>query len=232
MGRVVARKGRRKFTTGWCASGYCEGTKPEGIRTCDDFERCPCECHLKIDKMFEAVGEERILIENPNHHPFSRVRDYWMPGDPEPDGDRIEAPPSPVESTEPDAQPALAPGHQPRAERTPTGRKRKGGLELEVLHVCTEFIENVYEWELCTPKLVAEAIGTQNAEEPPSTGAVQAVWNRWEELGFAKQAKKPARFVEFTHSLHSPEDLDRLKTRNKKTSRLKKAEERRGVRYS
>ena len=232
MSKAIARKGRRKFRTGWCASGYCEGTKPEGIATCSDFERCPCECHLKIDKMFEMADEPRILIENPNHHPFSKKRDYWMPGDSEPDGDSILGLPDAVESTESDAQPALVPGHQPRAERTPTGRKRKGGLEMEVLHVCTEFVEEVYEWELCTPKLVAEAIGTQNAEEPPSTGAVQAVWNRWEVLGFAEQAKKPARFVRFTHSSHAAGDLERLKSDVKKASRKRKAEERRGVRYT
>ena len=227
---MAARKGRRKFRSGWCQSGFCEGTKPDGIKTCDDFEKCPCECHLKIDKLFEAAGEPRILIENPNHHPFSKKRTYWMPGDPEPNGDSILGLPEPVESTENDAQPSLIPRDQPRAERTATGRKQKGGLEVEVLHVCSEFVHGVYEWEHCTPRLVAEAIGTQNAEEPPSTGAVQAVWNRWEKLEFAVQAKKPARFVRFT-SDHSIYDLERRKSDDRKAERLRKAAERRGVRY-
>lgn len=217
---------RRKVTSGFCLSGWHEGTKPQGIKTCPFFDSCPCKCHKDIDKMFEQIGEDRILIENPRYSP-KRTRDYWMPGDPEPDDDRIEAPPLSVESTEPDVEPALVRNDAPAMVRTATGRRAKGSLEEEVRYVCEQFSNEVFDWDICSPKRVAEEIGKLNATEPPSTGAIQAVWNRWEALGFAKQDKKPARFVGFTDG-SSQADLDAMKRADRMAKKRTKSRMKRG----
>jgi hypothetical protein len=117
----------------------------------------------------------------------------------------------------------------PRFTPTPTGRRAKGQLEYDVLTVCDEYSRDVYEWEYCTPKLVAERIAVMNQEpELPSTGAINAVWDRWEKLGFAKQDKKPSRFVSFVVD-GQPATLEMLKARTKSERRRAAGEAKRGV---
>jgi hypothetical protein len=124
-----------------------------------------------------------------------------------------------------DAAPAPA---LPSFGPTPTGRRARGQLEVDVLKVCQDFVDNVYEWELCTPKLVSETIGKMYAVEPPSTGAIDAVWNRWEALDFAKRDHKPSHFVGFTGDstfVH----LQTLKVSKKRAKKRMVAEQRRGI---
>jgi len=221
---------KRKLRSGWCMSGFCEGTKPvskdgRGIRTCAEIEKCACQCHRQIDEMFEAAGMERVLVENPKY--FTKPRTYWMPGDPDPNADSMDSPPLPVGLTESDAGPSLVARDRPSVTRTATGRKQKGTLENEVRYVCEQYIQDVFEWDICTPKLVSEEIGRMNAAEPPSTGAVQAVWDRWEKLGFAKQARKPVRFEGFAGE-SSQDALDIMKRTTRKEQKLHKASIKRG----
>jgi hypothetical protein len=123
---------------------------------------------------------------------------------------------------------APAPVIQRTFAPTPTGIRAKGQLENEVLAVCNDFAKGVYDWSDCTPKLVSEEIARKKAIEPPSTGAINAVWDRWEKLGFALQGKKPSRFVAFCvdGSLLTLEDM---KLKAKRQRRLSQAESRRGA---
>jgi hypothetical protein len=251
-------KDRAKYVTGYCASinipaqsqGH-EGTSPtswngQPMRICTDYLKCPCSCHYDIDKMYEMLGMERPIPEQSPAY-LARLRtelaEFDMPSwrDYEPDTSLsdpggtdtppdIEGPPTvpsrpalPPLSTDPHhgtARPAFTP--------TPTGRRARGQLEFDVLTVCDEFVNDVYEWEYCLPKLVAERIAIMNQTEEPSTGAINAVWDRWERLGFAKQEKKPSRFVEFTMD-GSHQTLEMLKRRAKGEKKRASAEQRRGT---
>jgi hypothetical protein len=117
---------------------------------------------------------------------------------------------------------------EPVFHATPTGRRARGQLEYDVLKICDDFAHDVYEWEYCTPKNVAEEIGKMHATEPPSTGAINAVWDRWEKLGFAVQDKKPSRFVKFEID-GSIQTLDMLKIRARRDKKMGKAEAKRGT---
>lgn len=237
---------RTKMTrTGWCIMGQCEGTRPKSaygnpMPTCIAWEICKCKCHKQITEMYKMADMPREPAEpNPEYHPPRR--DYWMPGDPEPaidpvpfiiDGETMpdvpERPvmPPPVAQDRPVSP---APVTWGRPASTPTGRKAKGQLEYEVLAICADFAAKVFDWEYCTPMAVSEEIGKRNAAEPPSTGAVSAVWDRWERMDFSEQAKKPSRFVRFKTE-GSVNALERRKLEIKREKKRNAAGLLRGVR--
>ena len=251
-------EGRSKYPTGFCATinvpemsqGH-EGTSPRSwngkpMRVCTDIEHCPCECHYQIDQMYAMINQPRPEPEqSPAYLAYLRevLAEFEMPDvwespvmDPLSSPDGTDAPPDDERPVATLPVPALGgisaiittSGGQTRYTPTPTGRRARGQLEFDVLFVCDEFARDVYEWEYCTPKLIAERIGIMNQTEPPSTGAINAVWDRWEKLGFAKQDKKPSRFVGFVID-GSHETLERLKNNVRKNKRLQQAEQRRGT---
>jgi hypothetical protein len=197
-----------------------------------------------VTKMYVAVGMDREPPEQSVEYlawvrsqhtefsvgvdPFGAILDPLssIEGvDTHPDHERAPMVPQ-TASTVPSPVPSPTPP-RPSFTATPTGRRARGQLEYDVLRVCREYSENYYDWDACTPKLVAERIGIQNAIEPPSTGAINAVWDRWEKLQFAEQAKKPSRFVGFL----GPSDdatLDRMKSKVKREKKRTQAEIKRG----
>jgi hypothetical protein len=238
-----------KFKTGFCSEGQHEGTRPvsrsgQPMKICEFWEQCPCKCHTEITAMYEMAGIDR---EPPEQTPeylakvhaqevatskmldevyamTSRSRSLSNVGgtDAHPDHERpVATPPSAAHGPS-------APPPRPMFAHTPTGRRARGQLEYDVLAVCDEYSRDVYDWEYCTPKLVAERIGRINDTEPPSTGAINAVWDRWEKLDFAVQAKKPSRFVEFKID-GSAQTLDMIKSRSKRQKKMSQAELRRGI---
>lgn len=251
-------EGRSKYVTGFCATinipeqsqGH-EGTSPKSwsgkpMRTCTDFQNCPCECHYQIDQMYAMIDAPRpepeqspaylefvreqlaafdntVVWESPVVAPLSTPDGTDTP----PDDERPVATPSrpalPPLSTDPYHGTA-----RPGFIGTPTGRRARGELEFDVLFVCDEFMRDVYEWEHCLPKLVAERIAIMNQTEPPSTGAINAVWDRWEKMGFAKQEKRPSRFVGFIVD-GSHRTLVMMKNEAKSKKRRAQAEQRRGT---
>jgi len=235
LSKLVKGKGKRKFRTGQCMAGWHEGTKARDSKgnpapTCRDFEHCPCPCHAEIDEIFRIAKLDRVLQENSEYRLPRRT--YWMPGD---DTDDVDAPfitggTLASESTSEPRAERLTPVTTPSNDRTPTGRRHKGDLEIQVLLVCYEWTGDKYEWEQCTPKLVAEAIGRIHAVEPPSTGAVQAVWDRWVRLSFATYDKKPVRFGKFLVDDPSLATLDKIKLVDKQSRRRARSAERRGYR--
>lgn len=227
---------RKKIITAWCQQKQCEGTKPRNwkgdpLPTCRMVEICEHECHKLLDKMFSDAGVPRVVQSNPEYRPQSTT--FWLPSwDARSDVAALES------GTGMDTQPyasspaaanVAAPVARP-ATRTPTGRKARGQLEYEVLAICREWSQGVWEWEHCTPKVVSERIGKVNSAEPPSVGAIGAIFDRWEKLGFARQAKKPVRFLEFVDSDGSDAALDRIKAELKYRTKRAKAAQRRGVR--
>lgn len=228
--------------SGFCINGQCEGTKPTSpsgvpMIVCTAWDWCKCKCHKQISELYEMAGLPRETATNPDYHP--KKRDFWLPGDPE------TMPEEPLSSSDV----VMAPGDMERPPTTPpspargtlaavpvrtfaptpTGRRARGQLEYDVLSICRQFADLVFDWEFCTPKLVSEQIGRQYAIEPPSTGAINAVWDRWERLEFATQDKKPSRFVKFSGD-GTESELDKMKLSIKRAKRRGEAELRRGIR--
>jgi hypothetical protein len=127
--------GTKRVKSGFCGIGHCEGTQPRSysgqpMKTCQSWMTCSCDCHAKINQMFEMTGLERIPVENPEYHPVKSP--YWMPN-PEDrilelaasNGSGVDAPRI-LESPDPSRVPArLAASYTP----TPTGRAARGQLE-------------------------------------------------------------------------------------------------------
>lgn len=244
---------KRKYKTGFCNSfnkaPQCEGTKPVSadgtpMPTCADWQGCACSCHEMITKMYADIGMNREPPDQ-SHEYLEWVRaqerefDHrgtWLDGEYVPLSN-IDDVPLPIDDentpTDPPATAtAPSPAHlhavdQPSFAATPTGRRARGQLEYDVLKVCQEYAKNVYDWTMCTPKLVAERIGKMNETEPPSTGAINSVWDRWEKLEFALQDKKPSRFVRFVGAGDELE-LQRRKSQTKREKKRVRAEVKRG----
>lgn len=220
-----------KMKTGFCFNGWCEGTKAKDWRgnpvpTCQYIETCPCSCHDKLSKLFEMTDTERIVVESSGYTPPHRT--YWMPSDdplsPLSTSNRPDAPVL-LESPAPDVVP-------PTIARpfsiTPTGRAARGQLELWVKIECDAWLVDD-PGELCTPSYLATQIARAQAIDPPSVGAISAVFDRWAKLGFALIGKKPTRFVGYT-----PDGvklgLERMKEQAKRQTRLRIADDKRQLR--
>ncbi len=249
-------EGRMAHPTGFCtpynplsAQGH-EGSKPVSsngtpLKICDFWQDCPCYCHYEMDLMYELTGMDREPAEqNPEYTTMVGVQHSVMQvmldslavktailaplssADDPIDHPGIE---SAVDGTGDSVTDTPATQPVPRFAPTPTGRRARGQLEYDVLTVCQDFAEDVFDWELCTPKNVSEEIGKRYAIEPPSTGAINAVWDRWERLEFATQDKKPSRFVKFNVNPPSSWALDKLKSQTKREKKRGVAEQRRGA---
>lgn len=255
---MPTKTGKNKYVSGFCNGNgkpkQCEGTKPvdstgSPMRTCMDWENCPCKCHSDITAMYEMAGidreppeqsaeylakvhahdlETRLMLDEV-YAMTARSRALSSIGgtDAHPADER---PSTGTLDTQDGASASLT---SPLPSRvvftpTPTGRRARGQLEYDVLQVCREYSQGVYDWPACTPKAVADRIGSMNATEPPSTGAINAVWDRWEKINFAEQAKKPSRFVKFTGD-STDMALDRIKGASKRAKKLAQAEQKRGV---
>lgn len=228
------------WRSGYCEIGLHEGTKPKShsgqpMRTCKrNFDRdlkgtqilCECECHTELDKMYEMMELPRVLMDNPEYRTFHRT--WWLPSDDPLYGIRPVAGsvdvPVVVNRTPAGAltPPVRARDYGP----TPTGRKARGELEYRVKEVCDLFASGELETEYCTPKFVANYL---DPAEPPSVGAIDAVFKRWVALGFAVIESKPTRFHAYTPDGWT-KGLDRLKQESKRADKQKSAAQRRGER--
>ena len=93
--------------------------------------------------------------------------------------------------------PLTPPDHDIDFAPTKSGRYARGELEYRVKQVCDEFaIGAIFSSASgITPVQVSERIDPDN---PPSVGAIGAVFDRWNQIGFAETAKSPVRFVRYT----------------------------------
>lgn len=230
-------KGRDKFCSGFCNNNgkplQCEGTKPrsfsgQALKTCPMWQTCPCECHLRLDEMFTMTGLERKYIPNPDYDPPHD--EFVMPyvPDPVPDPDAVTVggvmtPPDLEHPLDARGAPAAAPL---ASRRTDTGRAARGGLEAQVWEALNYLMS---EDVSLTPKAVGEYIREKYTIPTPSSGAINAVWDRWEKIEYATQAKKPNRFLGFTGE-GTWEELQRIKARTKTVKRSSESMARRGYR--
>lgn len=200
-----------KYMTGFCQNKFCEGTRPvtpsgKPAKVCTFIEKCGCECHVKISKMFEMTNTDRIILQNPDYVPYdSGIYEFLesyekMKAEVLPSMRAVKAliEETPVTTADGAIITGLA-----RSGRTfePTKRGRAAGqLEDEIRGVCNRFLQGEFpDEEMCTPKFVAQKITEEtNTEKTPSIGAIGAAFDRWEKIGFAIIKKGPVRFVSFT----------------------------------
>lgn len=228
-------KGRSKFMTGFCNDinkpAQHEGTKPRSggkpLSTCPFWLDCPCECHWNVDQLFKMTGMERKPVPNPEFVPYRS--EFVMPEYADPLGSTPTSSPDGTDTHPDDERPVTtpyAPAAAPLAERrTETGRAARGGLEAQVWDACF----NMPGEDDLTPKMVAEWIADKYKIPTPSSGAINAVWDRWEKLGFATQAKKPNRFTGFTGE-GTWDQLQRMKVSGKVQKKVNATKERLAIR--
>lgn len=249
-------EGRWQHPSGFCtpynplvSQGH-EGSKPVSLsgvplKVCDSWQDCPCYCHYEMDMMYEMTGMEREPAEQSPEYTAMKAKEHLATqimldslavktailAPLSNVGDTIDRPgiEGPVDGTGDSATGTPAAATAPRFNPTPTGRRARGQLEYDVLAVCRQFVDGVFDWEYCTPKNVSEEIGKVHAIEPPSTGAINAVWDRWERLEFATQDKKPSRFVTFSVDRASIDTLEQIKRQTKREKKRGQAEQKRGV---
>lgn len=193
----------RALKNGFCGNGMCEGKKVLGpggkpLKTCADWQHCPCDCHKEFDKLFSMMEMPRLYQDMSGydrpHNPYKmptleeRVALHAAARA----GMEVEA--VVIESPMPEVIPVTL---KKSFNVTPTGRAARGQLESWVRAYCDEFLVEAYPHP-CTPKHVAEAIGKEQGIAPPSQGAVNAVFERWASIGFAVVEKKPTRFTRYT----------------------------------
>lgn len=220
-----------KYTTGFCQVGFHEGTKAKGasgkpVMTCASVDICHCKCHATITAMFEQAGLPRVVQVNPEYQ-VDRSR-YVMP-----DPVEVEAQRAANRLPSPDAQVKVALPRNPLEvttaptyNETPTGKRARGQLEAQVLAVCSAFTRGLIEEEFLTPVVIGNEI---DEVEPPSAGAIGAIFNRWVEIGFAVCEKGPVRFVAFTPD-GVIKGLEALRIEHKSKARLKEANDGRQLR--
>jgi hypothetical protein len=98
-----------------------------------------------------------------------------------------------------------------RTVKSGMDRRPRGWLENDCFLLCEKFVDGSLTLpekegkdgkpvkQLLTPHRLAKLVQTTDAlDEPPSTGAVAAVFTRWKSLGFANFNEKPFAFKGFT----------------------------------
>lgn len=190
-----------KYISGFCGNKHCEGTAPvspsgKPMKVCVATDLCECACHAKFDLMYSSAGQPRRLHQNPKYVPYEYpdMSEYFtvsveeastLPG-------AVVSPAAPLERPS-----ETAPGLLESARTftgTASGYRQRGQLEAEVQKVCHRGMMGEFD-ELLTPQLIAQII---DSERPPSTGAIGAVFNRWERIGYAKIHRKPLYFQHLT----------------------------------
>lgn len=189
------------YKTGFCGIGHCEGTSPvspsgKPMKVCTFYEGCSCDCHKKFDRMYKMANETRRIHQNPKYVPYTYPDlSEFLAVQADDDAASIVG----VGVTpEPRERPSeTAPGLLESARTftgTATGYRQRGQLEAEVQKVANRAMMGEFD-ELMTPQVIAEIIDPSN---PPSTGAIGAVFNRWERIGYAKIHRKPLYFQRLT----------------------------------
>src|SRR5690606_9700674 len=211
------------FVTGFCSVGAHEGQKKLGVsgrqlKPCHFWMTCPCECHIEFDRMYQAAEMVRDYRDISGYEPPKNT--FVMPSLDEivlmraAAREREKAEALIVESPDPERIPASI---KRTFNETKTGRSARGELESWVKEICDEFLVEEYD-EYCTPAWVSERVARAQGVKPPSQGAVDAVFKRWERLGFAVILRKPTRFSQYT-----PEGiklgLDGIKLKAKQAAR-------------
>ena len=223
------------FKTGLCAVGACEGIKKlsasgRPMKPCHFWKFCACSCHEVFDMMFSMSEMDRVFVDNSGWSP--EHSEFKMPTYEERAAAQVAARAGVteisaviIESPIPDLIPNT---YKHTFQSTPTGRAARGELESWVREFCDEYLVEKYA-DICSPMFVAEGIGKAKGINPPSSGAVDAVFKRWMAIGFALIAPKPTRFIGYT-----PDGvklgLEAMKLRARDASKSKQSLADRGIR--
>lgn len=214
-----------KLITGMCHAGWHEGTKAKdhrgtSVQVCMFWKTCPCQCHKDIDALYALSGQDRMAQENPEY--IAPKSPYWVPTLEErallnaSSNGAKRSEPSRIESPMPEAIPATV-GRS--FAPTPTGRSGRGQLEIWVKEACDEWIVEEYK-DFCSPSWVADWVVKNKGVGTQSQGAVNAVFERWIKINFARVVKKPTRFLGYTEE-GIKYGLDALKLKAKTESKRK-----------
>lgn len=204
------------YITGMCAVGACENTKklsPGGAlyKSCQgEFNfrsgkvTCTHDCHDQFRQIRELMASLNKEMEgiatipspvtegNPASHtstdsPISFVSDPLRP------------PAAPVVPA--DARRTRIVDTSHAFKQTTSGRAAPGQLEERVrVNIATSVVEAGSETIALlgiTPAVVAKQIDANN---PPSQGAIHAIFMRWQAAGYIEVGKKPFRFIKFTQA--------------------------------
>lgn len=190
------------YKSGLCDIGCHEGDNPKNFRgqalpTCTSgSEGCSCECHKKFDEMFSMTGQERTVVNFSGYVPDKGS--FVMPDLAQLALDRkLSDETRPVEiiaSPVPDLVPT---GIEQKFSSTPTGRAARGELEQMVDRVCRDWAVDQEDFP-CRVTYVADQIERREGIKRPSEGAINAVFERWQKIGYAIIERKPNRFVSYT----------------------------------
>jgi len=223
-----------KYKTGFCSNGFCEGKSVKSTLTgkamkhCADWRTCGCTCHVEIDKLFIMTRNPRTFKDMSGYEP--PISHYQMPTLEERaamhaaqknGAKEVEV----IESPNPDLIPVTI---KREFNETNTGRQGRGQLEYRVKEFCDAHLLAKSSAD-CTPKHVAQGIAEKYGIDPPSQGAVDAVFKRWDALGFAMIAKRPTRFIGYTPN-GVKMGLDAMKLAAKQKERSSAAEASRTLR--
>lgn len=187
------------FISGLCENGLHEGESPKSasgqpLMVCTSWAKdswgamCKCECHVRITNMFAEANLPRIPMQNPAYRVENK---YVMPSAEE----RIKLHAEARQQKIKQESLPLSVKKLAMFDDTPSGKRARGQLEDEVLLVCSQFSRGELPVETLTTAIIASLIDEAN---PPSVGAIGAVFDRWEKIGFAHCPKKPVRFESFT----------------------------------
>lgn len=194
------------MVSGFCSVGFHEGTSPKSpsgkpCKVCTDYEGCPCDCHHRITKMCEASGITRTPYQNPQYKPYkSGIFEFLETYRQDAAVELLAGGASTHRVVE--EKPFTTPDGTEVAGLRVSGRsfepnargRGSGQLEDQVRQVVNRYMTGEFS-ELCTPKFVSLVIDPDN---PPSVGAIGAVFDRWEKMGFAIIERNPIRFMTLT----------------------------------
>lgn len=131
--------------------------------------------------------------------------------------------PEPSAATEPDPTPSPPEPAEPAEAKARRGR---GALEADVKTVCDQYVTGglvLADGDHLTAHKIANNIKTMHSlSEPPSSGAVTAVLERWKEIGYANLNDKPKAFTDYTDAGRT-EGLTALKAKAAEEKRATRA---------
>lgn len=228
VGRLERTIQKVPYITGFCGNGAHEGAikfthNGARLRSCSgDYTiqgklyRCRCDCHDAFRQIAEITG-----LTTQSTGSFDLIGQMFSPSsfidvDPlggiptqregEPLADTTEAKASPSDPPTPPvpfipAQPSgfrmFSPVSVPEFKPTKTGQRARGQLEAQVAKVTLQWFKN-QDSSSPRPMKPDECAMLVNPSSPPSSGAVYAIFKRWETQAYCKLGSKPFRMTELT----------------------------------
>lgn len=106
-------------------------------------------------------------------------------------------------------------------------RRGRGELEAQVKEITDAYEADpskvdLPEGKTLTPHMVAKLIADKTGEDAPSSGAVAAIFKRWDEYGYALTHDKPLAFKKVS-AAGKKQGLDGLKEKHREAKKAERA---------